>query len=178
MKTQNSIRRHARSWMLIVLASLVALACAQSQNLHAQGTAFTYQGRLDDGGAPANGHYDFEFHLYTVASGGAPFVGGGSFFAHPVSNGLFTVTLDFQNAFPGADRWLEIAVKTNGGLSTVRFSVRALPHGKSDDLLLLVSFEDVAEGEKPTGKPADQAAGKLENESRTQSRLQRQRAHS
>jgi two-component system CheB/CheR fusion protein len=55
----------------------------------------------------------------------------------------------------------EVAVKTNGGFSTVRFSVRALPHGKSDDLLLLVSFEDVAEGGNPTGKPADQAAGKL-----------------
>jgi hypothetical protein len=31
-----------------------------------------------------------------------------------VTNGLFAVTLDFGNQFPGADRWLEIAVRTNG----------------------------------------------------------------
>ncbi len=35
--------------------------------------------------------------------------------ATAVSNGLFTSTLDFGNQFPGADRWLEIAVRTNGG---------------------------------------------------------------
>ncbi len=32
-----------------------------------------------------------------------------------VSNGLFISTLDFGNQFLGADRWLEIAVRTNGG---------------------------------------------------------------
>ena len=32
-----------------------------------------------------------------------------------VSNGLFTVTLDFgANTLPGADRWLELGVRTNG----------------------------------------------------------------
>jgi two-component system CheB/CheR fusion protein len=46
----------------------------------------------------------------------------------------------------------EVAVKTNGGFSTVRFSVRALPRDKSGEPLLLVSFEDVA----GSGKPADQ----------------------
>jgi two-component system CheB/CheR fusion protein len=51
----------------------------------------------------------------------------------------------------------EVSVKTNGGFSTVRFSVRALPRDKSGEALLLVSFEDVAEGGEPTGKPADQA---------------------
>jgi hypothetical protein len=32
-----------------------------------------------------------------------------------VSNGLFTVVLEFGANFPGADRWLEIGVRTNGG---------------------------------------------------------------
>jgi two-component system CheB/CheR fusion protein len=47
----------------------------------------------------------------------------------------------------------EVSVKTNGGFSTVRFSVRALPRDKSGEPLLLVSFEDGT----GAGKPADQA---------------------
>ena len=47
----------------------------------------------------------------------------------------------------------EIAVKTNGGFSMVRLSVRALPRDKSGEPLLLVSFEDVS----GSGKPAAQA---------------------
>jgi hypothetical protein len=31
------------------------------------GTAFTYQGRLTDGGGPASGAYDFQFILYNAA---------------------------------------------------------------------------------------------------------------
>ena len=56
----------------------------------------------------------------------------------------------------------EVAVKTNGGFSMVRFSVRALPRDKSGEPLLLVSFEDVAEAGKLAGQPADTAkpAGK------------------
>lgn len=40
----------------------------------------------------------------------------------------------------------EVTVKTNGGFSSVRFSVRALPKGKGSEGLLLVSFEDIAAG--------------------------------
>src|SRR5690349_11385560 len=36
------------------------------------GSAFTYQGHLNDGGAPANGTYDFTFQLYDVEAGGSP----------------------------------------------------------------------------------------------------------
>jgi len=48
----------------------------------------------------------------------------------------------------------EVSVKTNGGFSPVRFSVRALPQDKGREPLLLVSFEDVA----GDGKFADKAA--------------------
>src|SRR5262245_13310364 len=37
----------------------------------AQTTAFTYQGQLDDGGAPADGLHDFRFRLFDAAGGGA-----------------------------------------------------------------------------------------------------------
>jgi hypothetical protein len=81
----------------------------------AQGTAFTYQGRLNDGSGPATGIYDLRFAVYDAATAGTqqgPLVANA---ATPISNGVFTVTLDFGNQFPGADRWLEIGVRTNGG---------------------------------------------------------------
>jgi hypothetical protein len=56
------------------------------------------------------------FAIYDAASSGS--LAGGPLTNAPttVSNGLFTVTVDFGgDAFPGADRWLEISVRTNGG---------------------------------------------------------------
>jgi hypothetical protein len=98
----------------------------------AQGTAFTYQGRLNDGANPASGIYDLRFAIYDALSGG---VQQGSLLTNSptaVTNGLFTVTLDFGNQFPGANRWLEIAVRTNGGgaFSTLnpRQSITATPY--------------------------------------------------
>ena len=34
------------------------------------GSSFTYQGRLTDGGSPANGNYDLQFRLYDDLTGG------------------------------------------------------------------------------------------------------------
>jgi hypothetical protein len=83
--------------------------------LPAQGTAFTYQGRLDALGAPANGHYDFTFELHDDPvenfAIGVLFTNS----AVLVSNGLFTTTLDFgAGVFDGGPRWLEIGVRSNG----------------------------------------------------------------
>ncbi len=50
---------------LMWLASTGAIA---GQSL-GQTTAFTYQGKLSDAGAPANGVFDFEFKLFTCARG-------------------------------------------------------------------------------------------------------------
>ena len=112
----------------------LALAAAMSltANVAAQGTAFTYQGRLNDGASPANGSYDLTFALFNASSGvgqlGSTFTNS----ATAVSNGLFTVTLDFGNQFAGADRWLEIAARTNGesALSTLnpRQKLTATPY--------------------------------------------------
>ena len=83
-------------------------------NAFAQGTAFTYQGRLNDGANPASGIYDLRFAIYDAASAGNQQGNLLTNSATLVSNGLFTVTLDFSNQFPGAARWLEIGVRTNG----------------------------------------------------------------
>jgi hypothetical protein len=84
----------------------------------AQGAAFTYQGRLLDGGAPANGSYELQFSLHNAAADGQPV--GPQVTPAPVTvtNGLFTVVLDFGTApFTGADRWIEIRVRTNGSVA-------------------------------------------------------------
>jgi hypothetical protein len=100
---------------IIPLLALLSIVSAPTLSAQAQGTAFTYQGRLNDGATPANGSYDLTFALYDAASGGTQQGNTLTNATTTVSNGLFTVTLDFGNQFPGADRWLEIGVATNGG---------------------------------------------------------------
>jgi len=79
------------------------------------GTAFTYQGRLSSGGSAAAGSYDLVFSLYDAASNGGQVGGAVTNTATGVTNGLFTVTLDFgAGVFGGNAYWLEIAVRTNG----------------------------------------------------------------
>lgn len=100
-----------RSRALILSALAVLQFCP---SLLAQTTAFTYQGRLNDGASPAHGSYDLRFALFDDANTGSQ-QGDTLTNALAVSNGLFVAVLDFGNQFTGADRWLEIAVRTNGG---------------------------------------------------------------
>ena len=105
---------------------IVAVALlASAPLLLAQSTAFTYQGRLNDGVNPAGGIYDFRFTIYDALSGGNPVAGALTNAATSVGNGLFTATLDFgAGAFPGANRWLEIEVRTNGAASFTTITPR------------------------------------------------------
>jgi trimeric autotransporter adhesin len=81
----------------------------------AQSTAFTYQGRLNHSGSPATGLYEITFALYDSATAGNIVTTPITLAPVPVTNGLFTVTLDFgPSAFTGPDRWLDIAVTVFG----------------------------------------------------------------
>jgi hypothetical protein len=81
----------------------------------AQGTAFTYQGRLNNGANPANGSYDLKFSLFNVSNGGSAAAGPETNSLVVVNNGLFTTMLDFgPTVFNGTTYWLEIGVRTNG----------------------------------------------------------------
>ncbi len=81
----------------------------------AVGSAFTYQGRLNDGGTPATGNYDFQFALYDDVAVGSQ-VGSSINQTLAVSDGLFTTSLDFgDGVFDGGPRYLDIAVKLSGG---------------------------------------------------------------
>jgi len=91
----------------------------------AQGTAFTYQGRLTDGANPANGLYDLQFGAYDAAVNGNLVGGLVTNQAVAVSNGVFVTTIDFGGGvFTGNAMWLDIAVSTNGANSFTSLSPR------------------------------------------------------
>lgn len=95
---------------------------------HAQGTAFTYQGRLNVAGNPANGLYDYRFKLYSDPLGNTQVGSTYSTNAIPVANGLFLTTLDFgPGIFTGGTNWLEVDVRTNGaGSYTVLIPLQSI----------------------------------------------------
>jgi trimeric autotransporter adhesin len=121
---------HKTALLKLLLVILMPLLAAQAAL--AQGSAFTYQGRLTDGGGAATGTYELEFKLYDAATGGTQqpqpspvtvqFTGAQ---AVAVTNGVFTVQLDFgADAFPGAARYLEIGVRHVGDAAFTTLSPR------------------------------------------------------
>src|SRR5687768_5607130 len=121
---------HRTTLFRLVLVFILPLLAAHTAL--AQGSAFTYQGRLTDGGAPPTGTYELEFKLFDAASGGTQqpqpspvtlqFTGAQ---AVSVTNGVFTVQLDFgASAFPGAARFLEMGVRHVGDPSFTTLSPR------------------------------------------------------
>jgi hypothetical protein len=91
----------------------------------AQGTAFNYQGRLNDTGAPANAAYDFQFTVYNAVTNGSPVSASLTNSAVAVSNGLFAVTLDFgPGIFTGNNCWLDIAVRATGATNFTELAPR------------------------------------------------------
>ena len=102
----------------LLLASLaVGLGQAQGpQPQMALGTPFTYQGQLRQNGSLVNGTCDFQFSMWSAATGGSQTGSSLIKSSVAVSRGLFTVLLDFGTApFQGADRYLQIAVRCPSG---------------------------------------------------------------
>lgn len=80
------------------------------------GTAFTYQGRLTDSSGAVNGTCDLEFKLYDDAAAGTQIGSTQTKTNVTVTNGVFTVALDFGvSAFNGDARWLAISVRCPAG---------------------------------------------------------------
>ena len=105
--------------------ALAAALALSTPSVSAQGTAFTYQGRLADSSRPANGSYDLQFSLFTQATDGSRVGPVLSFPATGVTNGLFSLALDFgQGSFDGQDRWIELAVRTNGAAAFTALAPR------------------------------------------------------
>ncbi len=100
-----------------ILLTIVAFVCLTQACLAVpMGTAFTYQGRLNDGGSPANDVYEMEFKLFGSAAD-PNVLGTFSPGNVDVTDGYFTVALDFgSNVFNGDARWLEIGVRPQGSI--------------------------------------------------------------
>ena len=94
---------------------ILLLFVVAALKVSAQGTAFNYQGRLNDTGAPANSTYDFRFVVYNAVTNGNQVSFPLTNSAVAVSNGLFSVTLDFgAGVFAGTNEWLDISVRAVG----------------------------------------------------------------
>jgi hypothetical protein len=79
----------------------------------AQGTAFTYQGSLQQNGNLASGPFNLTFSLFATNTGGIPIAGPVTNSSVLVTNGLFIVSIDFgAGPFTGASNWLEIGVES------------------------------------------------------------------
>lgn len=101
--------------MRLLAVSMASWACLCTASVAwTQTTEFTYQGQLRDASLPATGAFDLELRLFDVPSGSSPLATLQRSNV-TVSAGLFTVTLDFGAQFPGAARYLEIAVRPAGG---------------------------------------------------------------
>jgi hypothetical protein len=102
--------------MILGIAASMVLAAGSTSAL-AQGTAITYQGQLKISGAPANTATDFQFSLWTAASGGTQVGSTITSLAVPVANGLFTVPMDFGvNPYTSNQSlFLQMAVRNPAG---------------------------------------------------------------
>jgi hypothetical protein len=105
------MKKHLR--LFVVLAAF-ASAMATTP-VFAQGTAFTYQGQLQNNGSPASGTYNLTFMLFTNNVGGTAVAGPLTNNGVIITNGLFTTMVDFgASVWNGATNWLQIGVETNG----------------------------------------------------------------
>ncbi len=149
---------------MLLLGTALCSGCLTTSPVFAQSTAFTYQGRLNDTGQPANGYYDLVFSLFPASTGTGQIGGWITNTATPVSSGLFTVMLDFgPTAFTSPDRWLQLAVRTNGAsalttllprqhISPAPYTIHALG---SDTATTAITANAVANGVYTTGMYAD-----------------------
>src|SRR5258708_14740244 len=138
-----SIEKLNRQSFFMALALVLSfLFCARAGI--AQTTSFTYQGRLTDGGTAAIGNYDLQFGLFDSGAGVNQIGATQTLNAVAVNAGIFTVNLDFGvNAFPGANRFLEIGVRPAGGstfttlaprpqISSTPYAIRTLSAASAD----------------------------------------------
>jgi hypothetical protein len=97
-------------WSALMLSVAISALAAHAAN--PLGTTFIYQGHLTEAGNPANASYDLQFTLFEAGTSGVPLRPPLTKEDLLLTNGLFTVDLDFgPDVFTGDLLWLEIGVR-------------------------------------------------------------------
>ena len=113
-----------KSFLILIISTLVLalVASARAQGSTPNevdapvGNAFTYQGQLKDAIGPVTDSCDFQLSLWDALTNGSQVGSTLTKTNIAVSEGLFTVQLDFgASVFNGNARWLEIAVRCPSG---------------------------------------------------------------
>lgn len=94
-----------------VLAVCLACTGAAFAQTTPQLPDFTYQGRLQQSGAPANGNFDLAFALYDQPTGGNQVGATINEPDFPVVDGIFSLPLGFPGAFTGTQLYLQVSVE-------------------------------------------------------------------
>ncbi len=114
---------------------VLLLACAAFElcmNAAASNSGFTYQGRLKEGGNPANGSYDLRFTLYNAETGGNIIGLNNPFYVDDktVTDGLFNAEINFEASTlmfsGGAAFYIEVAVRSGSVSNSDRTGYTAL----------------------------------------------------
>jgi hypothetical protein len=102
--------RNARTHLALALASLLAAGVTQADT-------FTYSGRLDEHGAPADGRYDLKLSVHANTGQGYALVKPLEFKGVDVIEGDFRVEFDLPPGYDDAE--VELAIRPAGGAGWV-----------------------------------------------------------
>ncbi len=146
MKSLKAGNRIGNLGWIVLLALLSGASAGVAGEL--LGTAFTYQGSLQEGGSPTTGSFDFEVKAFDDLGAGAQVGATVTKDDVTVTAGLFTMELDFgAGVFTGEARWLEIAVRdgsSTGAYTTLspRQPLTAAPYSLFADAAQIASDAD------------------------------------
>ena len=146
LSTERSGETFAVGWLWVAMVMLASFGICPSSEAAPVGTAISYQGRLNDGGAAATGNYEFRFTLHDAPTAGTQIGPTRTNAPVDVVGGEFNDPIDFgPGAFNGEARWLEIAVRSSGSgvafttlaprqsFSPVPYALRALEDSRNRD---------------------------------------------
>lgn len=121
-ETRDRLEHRGREGLTLQKLLAIAVACSLGTAIGGLCTRtlaepVTYQGRLNEEGAPASGQYDFSLEFYAQETGGSPVAPAQTFLGIDVEEGLFTLPLEFNaDSLSATPTWVKMLVrKTNGG---------------------------------------------------------------